>query len=322
MIPLDPCGQVMQWLSRTYTVPCRFYKDSSTLTTKVWYWAADDAAPFPGYHVQGSRHYMDRQIPTEEWAFPGELPGEFTFNDGSNPRGSVGKEGCMIGEPEWFAEGIPPGITIDDVPIPECCFPHDVPTFDHSITALGNPTVFQLLAVPDISQIVVLFATFEGSLTVPPTPPPGWNVLYSQALTGHNCWVYCCWRSFPVPDVYPTFCDGGSAFVSILYFCWVNAAAVGAVGSSLNLQTGVTALSANSLSAPGPSDLLFACYSWTGTFSGEIGPAGMTLVDSNELATTVTGLWQQSGIPSGSTGPRVLTIGVAADSISASVLVR
>lgn len=182
---------MVAWLNRTYTVPTRFYKDDDTVNDKIWYWAEEGATQFPFYHLQASRHFMDGQVLTDDWGFPGEMPGNFRFNNGANPHGAQGNKGCYIGDPLWWAEGVPAGQVLNPDDIPVCCGTWDNPILPVLLFSSRGGQVFDPaidLTFPKILKqpTYVVIGCYDDGSGSPLTVPAGWLAIQQSYQFASN----------------------------------------------------------------------------------------------------------------------------------------
>lgn len=324
VVPIDPCGQVVQYLNRCYRCQARFYVDGVlTEYTKVWYWADAGAAQLPFYHVHGSQHFMDRQIPPEEWGYPGELPGFTTYNGNANP-GLLGKAGCYLGEQSWWVEGVPAGITRDDIEIPECCLPLEPsnPTVDGVIAVFGSPDLLFGFGLTPERKHGVLCLGFFGDFTTPPTVPSGWNTVRNSVIPGTTYWLMVAWQPLPALPFIVVSVDGGSSSLAsgIMFASRDSVFGVSAFDSTDYDDS--TIITAPSLSTVTANQLLVAVYLTSGLLPVVSPPPGMTLLGSSAAFPEVRA-WSESIPDVGPTGTRTLTIlSAPLDAAALSLLIR
>lgn len=140
---------------------------------------------------------MDSNDPDENWKYPGEKPGAFTFNNGVNPHFSPGIEGCQIGKDEWFAQGVPVGQILHAGDIPECCRPAPPVAGEYFWGYYVNtPGTTTWPLFPSASENFVCFMLmFFHPATV--TIPAGYTLaLDSEIVASNYCRIVVFWKRY------------------------------------------------------------------------------------------------------------------------------
>jgi hypothetical protein len=120
---MNPCGQVVDYLRKCYVARVRPFKGSDQTAVVRWYWAPEGAPTLGGNIWRSAAWYV--QDRTGQYPPPPPI-GE----ERSDPfRWSPGRAGqdvalakCIVGDPSWFATGIPPeALAAPPPPTPACC---------------------------------------------------------------------------------------------------------------------------------------------------------------------------------------------------------
>lgn len=287
---------------------------------KVWYWAQPGAAKFQLYNVHGSQVFMDRQIDEEDWKYPGELPGISIYN-GINPNAPEGKAGCQIGLDDWFVHGVPPGITRDDVIIPECCVPPAFPFVEAAdfINWGGGPT---LTWRDEVDQPLLIFAaTGFAAAGYVPGPPSGCTTLHSGLLPGRDDIYYIVFY-YRLPEGGAHALTWTNLTFADVYIFGIQDSAVGPYGV-LQATSTTGSITLPSTVATSAHNLLVASIH-----------ASVSLITATDTYSGMTGfialdnpfVWMnwQDDVPTGPTGDRLLSFtgGVFRASVGVAILIR
>jgi microcystin-dependent protein len=106
MIPIHPCGTIMDVLRVGYSTPMRFWLDDQTLINVRWFRANPGAKVFPGDNsfVSSNWDSLPQFSPVgEDW------PRVRNYDRGLNPLGYTGQSFC--GDPDVWAHGAIRGVT-------------------------------------------------------------------------------------------------------------------------------------------------------------------------------------------------------------------
>lgn len=112
----------MDYIRTAYTVNMQFDEAGEIIVPVTWYFAADGAQDFPGYHLFGSaRSWQEHQLPIlglgERW------DSKPSYYNGAQPFFAPGLGG-FCGDPDWYVNGCPsdaPPIQYSAAGVPTCC---------------------------------------------------------------------------------------------------------------------------------------------------------------------------------------------------------
>lgn len=222
---------------------------------------------------------MDQQVLKADWKYPGELPGSIKVTDGLNPLAPAGVDGCQIGLDSWFANGIPVGITIDDVVIPECCLPPTFPVVGTSRVPEGfpdwNTTNLDVNATDYAVAAIIL-----GATTANPNYSPWWTPIQHSQLGTTQTWNASAWSHGQPPG--PTllaFDVGGDGDVSAGIIVSIQDSITGVVANQTHQLTSVMSIDSPVLHATEHALLLVFVW-WDHDQLGVFFPDDFDVVDT------------------------------------------
>lgn len=139
---------------------------------------------------------MDHQVLTQDWKYPGEVPGTVEITNGKTVPQRRGEAGCQIGEDEWFVKGVPVGRTRANTEVPNCCLPPPNPNFLSADVIPFFPdgdylTSVPMAFVPGMCRVMHLLLPGSG---VGPVGEDGWNILISHQIDEITTRYVVVWR--------------------------------------------------------------------------------------------------------------------------------
>jgi hypothetical protein len=138
---------IVSYIKSCYTAKVRFFRDSDREDTVYWYFTSPDAREFPFYSRFCTGDFVDSRV--GDWPGPGEVKGTKQWRRGVNPWGLDGTCRLPLGDPEWWARGVPLG-SAGPVVRPSCCAMHPVvlPAGGLAAGAAAQTDQFALTALP------------------------------------------------------------------------------------------------------------------------------------------------------------------------------